>query len=75
VLKPINNLDADNQAKCRQNGWIAYDPKYGSSLTKKDDLEPGISKRYFLFLPNLMMIVIWAKNDREAITKANYRVK
>ena len=72
MLKPIDELDADSQAKCRHNGWIAYDPKNGNSLTKKDDFEPGKSKRYFLYLPNLMMIVIWAKSDGEAIMKANY---
>ncbi len=72
MLIPIDDLNAEDQARCQMKGWIALDPKDGRSLKKSDDdFGPGRAKKYFLLIPNKMLIVIWAKSDREAVEKAN----
>ncbi len=72
MLIPIDDLTKENQARCRQKGWIALDPKDGRSLKRSgDDFGPGRANKYFLLIPNKMLIVIWAKSDLEAIEKAN----
>ncbi len=74
MLKPIDELNAEEQDKCRQKGWIALDPKDGRNLKRsKDDFGPGRARKYFLSIPNKMLIVIWAKTDEEAIESINYR--
>ncbi len=72
MLIPVDELNEHDQAACRQKGWIALDPKDGRSLKRSgDDFGPGRAKKYFLLIPNKMLIVIWAKNDDEAIGKVN----
>ena len=73
MLKPVKMLDPENQAKCQQNGWIALDPNTGSTLRKVE--EGGKATKYFLYIPGVMLRVIWAKNDLEAIAMANNGAK
>ena len=72
MLIPTAALDPVNQARCRLNGWIALDPKNGSTLRKSPEVfKPGRLVKYYLSIPNLMSRVIWAKDDCEAIDNAN----
>ncbi len=72
MLIPVDELSEQDQAKCRQKGWIALDPKDGRALKRSgDDFGPGRAKKYFLLIPNKMLIVIWAKSDNEAIDIAD----
>jgi hypothetical protein len=74
MLIPAAELSPEDQEKCRQKSWIAFDPKDGRSLKRSaDDFGPGRARKYFLYLPNLMLIVIWAKSDEEAIARADRR--
>ena len=76
MLIPLHKLDPDNKAKCQVNGWVALDPKSGATLRKsKEALEPGKEAQYFLYIPDVMLRVIWAKSDREAIATANNGAK
>ncbi len=72
MLIPIHNLDPIQQARCTQNAWIALDPKTGSTLRKSpENFAPGQQKIYFLSIPNVMVRVIWAATDEDAIAIAN----
>ncbi len=74
MLIPVDKLSEQDQATCRQKGWIALDPKDGRVLKRSgDDFGPGRAKKYFLSIPNKMLIVIWAKSDNEAIDIADRR--
>jgi hypothetical protein len=72
MLKPLDKLNPEDRAKCEQNGWIAYDPIYKSTLRKDSELvKPGRLAKYYFYIPGLMMRVIWARTDEEAISNAN----
>ncbi len=72
MLKPLEKLNPDDRAKCEQNGWIAYDPIYKSTLRKDPErVKPGRLAKYYFYIPGLMMRVIWEKSDEEAILNAN----
>ncbi len=73
MLIPANQLPPGERARCEQNGWIAYDPKKGSTLHKApEEFQPGKPAKYYLYIPRLMLRVIWAQTDAEAIANANY---
>jgi len=72
MLIPFKNLDPDNQAKCRQNGWIAFDPRAGSYLGKSEgNIGADQRVRYFLSIPGLLSRTIWARSDEEALELVN----
>lgn len=72
MLIPANKLNPYERNKCEQNGWIAYDPKARSTLRKMSEAsKPGQPAKYHLYIPGLMLRVIWAKTDEEAIDNAN----
>ena len=72
MMTPPNDLNPDDRAKCEQNGWIAYDPKTRSMLRKtSEEVKPGQPSKYYFYIPSLMLRVIWAKTDQEAIDDAN----
>ncbi len=72
MLIPVDDLNPEDQARCWQNGWIAYDPRFKSTLRKDPGpVKPGKPAKYYLFIPGLMLRVIWARTDQEAIAVAN----
>ena len=72
MLTAVKKLDPEKQAECQQNGWIALDPKTGASLRPSPEVfQPGDQVKYYLYIPNLMVRVIWAKTDEEALAIAN----
>ncbi len=72
MLIPVDDLNPEDRARCRKNGWIAYDPRYKSTLRKDPgQSKPGRAAKYYLFIPGLMLRVIWAQTDQEAIAVAN----
>jgi ABC-type proline/glycine betaine transport system substrate-binding protein len=73
MLILLKNLSPADQAKCQQNGWVALDPKTGATMHKSKE-NCGANNRpaqYFLYVPHIMVIVIWAKTDEEALEVAN----
>ncbi len=75
MLIPVESLDAEGRARCEEQGWIALDPKSGAWLRKARDagaVKPGQPARYFFYIPGLMMRLIWARSDEEAVAAANY---
>ncbi len=73
VLIPADSLDTEGRARCEEMGWIALDPKNGAWLRKaRDEVKPGQPARYFFYIPGLMMRLIWARSDEEAVAAANY---
>lgn len=74
MLIPAKKLDLEKQAECQRNGWIALDPKTGAYLRRStEELQPGEQAKYYLSIPNVMVRVIWAKTDQEAMAIANNR--
>jgi len=71
MLISINYLDPEKQAECLQNNWVALDPKTGASLRRSLDVQPDDQIQYFLYVPNIMVRVMWAKTDEEALAIAN----
>jgi hypothetical protein len=68
----VKKLDPETQAEGQQHGWIALDPKTGATLRRSpEEVQPGRQIKYYLYIPNLMVRVIWARTDGEAIDKAN----
>jgi len=75
MLIPVESLDAEGRARCEEKGWIALDPKCGAWLRKAQDdeaVKAGQPARYFFYIPGLMMRLIWARSDEEAVRAANY---
>ncbi len=74
MLIPFAALSKEDQAKCQQNGWIAYDPQTKSTLRKETEcVKTAGPEKYYFYIPGLMLRVIWAQSDQEAIDKANLR--
>jgi hypothetical protein len=72
MLISVKKLDPEKQAECLQNGWIALDPKTGATLRRSPEEFPrGSWIKYYLYIPNIMVRVIWAKTDKEALAIAN----
>jgi len=71
MLIPFNKLDPEKQAECLQNNWVALDLKTGASLCRSLDVQPVDQIEYFLYIPDVMVRVIWAKTDKEAMVIAN----
>jgi hypothetical protein len=71
MLISKNKLDPEKQSECLQNNWVALDPKTGASLRRSLDVQPGDQIEYFLYIPSVMVRVIWAKSDEKAMTIAN----
>jgi hypothetical protein len=71
MLISKNNLIPEKQAECLQNNWVALDPKTGASLRCSLEVQPVDQIEYFLYIPNVMVRVIWARTDEEAMAIAN----
>ncbi len=72
MLIPAKKLDPEKQAECQRNGWIALDPKTGAYLRRSaEELQAGEQAKYYLSIPNVIVRVIWAKTDTEAMAIAN----
>ncbi len=73
MLIPVESLDAEGRARCEEKGWIALDAKSGAWLRKgREEVRPGQPGKYYFYIPGLMMRVIWARSDEEAVAAANY---
>jgi hypothetical protein len=72
MLIPLKKLEPEKQAECLRNGWIALDPKTGATLRRSpEEVQPSSQVKYYLYIPNIMVRVIWAKTDKEALAIAN----
>ena len=71
MLIPLRKLDPQTQQKCRQNGWVAFEPLTGAYLRKSQAASaPGRPAQYIL-ITTLSARVIWAATEGEAIAIAN----
>jgi hypothetical protein len=72
MLISIKKLSPERHTNSKKNGWIALDPKTGATLRRSPEVFPSGSQiKYYLYIPNLMVRVIWAKTDKEAMAIAN----
>jgi hypothetical protein len=75
MLKPAHELDTDKRITCLLAGWIALDCESGYHLRRSDGRRAaGRPAKYYLSNGAASAIMFTARNDQEALAKANQRL-